>query len=219
MDADGDKNVALFLGNCYNYSRKTDKHKHPEGETVTTLYIDACVRAQSRTRRLAERLLERLGGEISRLRLEELDFPKTDEAFLRRRDARIAAGQLDAPEFALARQFAQAERIVIAAPYWDLSFPAALKQYFEHINVLGVTFRYTPEGQPQGLCRARQLWYVTTAGGAFVPQEYGFGYVRALAQSFYGIGDVRLICAAGLDLFGADPEAILAQTEREIAAL
>ena len=184
-----------------------------------TLWIDACVRADSRTKRLAKRLLKQLGGQAERLRLAELELPRTDEAFLRRRDALIAAERFDAPDFALARQFAQAERIVIAAPYWDLSFPAALKQYFEHINVLGVTFRYTPEGQPQGLCRARQLWYVTTAGGAFVPQEYGFGYVRALAQSFYGIGDVRLICAAGLDLFGADPEVILAQTEREIAAL
>ena len=60
--------------------------------------------------------------------------------------------------FELARQFAAADQIVIAAPYWDLSFPAALKQYFEQINVLGITFAYTPEGVPKGLCRARKLY-------------------------------------------------------------
>ena len=36
--------------------------------------------------------------------------------------------------------------IVIAAPYWDLSFPAVLKTYLEQINVLGVTFDYSDDG-------------------------------------------------------------------------
>ena len=186
---------------------------------MNTLLINACVRAQSRTKRLAEHLLRRLGGTTEELRLEELVFPKVDEAFLRRRDALIAAGRFDDPLFAPARQFAQAEQIVIAAPYWDLSFPASLKQYFEQINVLGITFEYTPEGTPLGLCKAKRLFYVTTAGGAFVPMEFGFGYVKALAQSFYGIKDVRLIQAAGLDLISSDPEAILMEAQREIADL
>ena len=98
---------------------------------------------------------------------------------------------------------------MIAAPYWDLSFPASLKQYFEQINVPGITFAYTPEGTPRPLCRAKRLFYVTTAGGAFVPTEFGFGYVKALAQSFYGISDLRLIQATGLDVEGVDVEQLL----------
>ena len=58
--------------------------------------------------------------------------------------------------FDLARQFARAEIIVMAAPYWDLSFQAALKQYLEQVNVVGITFRYSEEGQPVPLCRARR---------------------------------------------------------------
>ena len=111
--------------------------------------------------------------------------------------------------FYLANQFAKADEIIIAAPFWDLSFPAALKQYFEQINVIGVTFRYTPEGVPKGLCRAKRLTYITTAGGEYVPDEYGFGYVKALAQNFYGIRDVNLIKATGLDIVGADVEKII----------
>jgi len=38
-------------------------------------------------------------------------------------DALIAAGSFDDPMFALARQFAAADEVVIAAPLWDLSFP------------------------------------------------------------------------------------------------
>ena len=173
------------------------------------LFIHACVRSDSRTRRLAGAVLEKLGGEYEELILEDVSFPVTDEEFLRRRDAVIAEERFDDPVCDLARQFAAADRIVIAAPYWDLSFPASLKQYVEHINVLGVTFIYTPEGTPKGLCKASDLYYVTTAGGAFCPEEFGFGYIKTLAESFYGIRNVKMISAYGLDIYGNDPEKIL----------
>lgn len=176
---------------------------------MSILLIDACVRTHSRTKRLSDFLLRQLPGDIEILCLEKVSFPKVDEAFLQQRDALIASGRFDAPLFSLARQFAQAEQIVIAAPYWDLSFPAVLKQYFEQINVLGITFEYTPKGMPRPLCHAKRLFYVTTAGGTYVPMEFGFGYIQALARSFYGISDVRLIQATGLDIDGADEEQIL----------
>lgn len=178
------------------------------------LLIDACVRAESRTRRLAEAWLA--GRSFETVRPDQVAFPVADEAFLEKRDRLIRAEAFDDPLFAPARQFAAAEEIVIAAPYWDLSFPAALKQYLEQINVLGITFRYTPEGLPQGLCRAGRLTYITTAGGSYVPEAFGFGYVKALAQSFYGIPEVKQIRAVGLDLDGADPEAILLAAQQSI---
>lgn len=98
----------------------------------------------------------------------------------------------------------------------DLSFPAALKQYFEQINVLGITFVYTPEGTPKGLCRAKRLYYVTTAGGPIFSEEYGYGYVKALAQGFYGIEETKIFKAEGLDIVGANVEGILDVAKREI---
>ena len=82
----------------------------------------------------------------------------------------------------------------------------------EMINVGGVTFTYTDEGAIRGLCRAKELIYVTTAGGDFCPEEYGFGYVKALARNFYGIQDVRLVKATGLDIAGADADRIVEDT-------
>ncbi len=187
-----------------------------EGAGPTTLFINACVRRDSRTKRLADFVLSRWDDSIEEIRLGEMIFEPTDEAYLIRRDRLLAEGGLSDPMFASARQFAAAERIVIAAPYWDLSFPAVLKQYLEKINVPGITFFYTPEGFPQGLCRAEELVYVTTAGGAYVPGEFGFGYVKALAEGFYGIENVRLVQAVGLDIDGADAERILRESmERE----
>lgn len=183
------------------------------------LFVNACVRKESRTLRLARCLLSTLDSPYEEVKLHEITFPVANQAFLDRRDSLIAAGDFGNPMFALARQFAAADEIVITAPYWDLSFPASLKQYIEQINVLGITFRYTPQGTPEGLCRAGRLTYVMTAGGTFVPEEYGFGYIRTLAQSFYGIPKTRLIKATGLDIYGADTESILRKAENEIRQL
>lgn len=180
------------------------------------LFINCCVRNDSRTKRLADAFLGLLDDEVEELRLEDIDFPLTDEKYLARRDALIAEEKFDDPLFAMARQFADADKIVIAAPYWDLSFPAALKQYIEHINVLGVTFLYTPQGTPEGLCKASDLYYVTTAGGAFCPEEFGYGYIKTLAQGFYGIKNTRMISAYGLDIYGNDPGKILEEAIRDL---
>ena len=180
------------------------------------LFINACARKESRTRELADCLLAKLQGPVEEVRLNEIHFPVADGSFLHKRDQLILARAFADPLFASARQFAEADEIVIAAPFWDLSFPAVLKQYFEQINVLGITFRYNPEGIPQGLCQAKRLTYITTAGGNYFPEEYGFGYVKALAQSFYGICTVNLIKAVGLDIVGADVNAIMEAAKEEI---
>lgn len=181
------------------------------------LFINTCVRKDSRTRKLAEQLLFKLGTPYEEIRLEEISFPVVNEEYLNMRDRLTGAGDLQNPAFDLARQFAEAETIVIAAPFWDLSFPAALKQYLELINVVGITFRYTDDGVPAGLCKANRLFYVSTVGGCYVPEEFGFGYVKALAQNYYGIRDVRKIEAVGLDLFGADVDAIMKSAEEALS--
>jgi len=179
------------------------------------LFIDACVRKESRTRRLAEKLLLKLDRSYETIRLHEISFPIADEEFLIKRDRLVSEGRLDDAMFDLARQFSEAECIVIAAPHWDLSFPASLKQYLEQVNVVGISFRYSEEGVPIGLCKAKELYYVTTAGGSFAPEEFGFGYVKALAQNYYGIQECKLIKAVGLDIVGADVEAIMRSAEQD----
>ncbi len=183
------------------------------------LYVNACVRKESRTRKLAEALLAKLGEPFEEICLEDICFPVVDEEYLTERDRLIAKGDFHDPLFDLARQFSEAETIVIAAPYWDLSFPAALKQYLELVNVVSITFEYSEQGIPIGLCKAKRLFYVTTAGGHYVPEEFGFGYVKALSQGYYGIQDVRKIEAAGLDIVGADVDAIMKSAEEALSGI
>lgn len=183
------------------------------------LYVNACVRAESRTERLAKKLLIKLKEPYEEIRLERLAFPIVREDDLRERERLISAGDFQNPMFGLARQFSEASTVVIAAPFWDLSFPAMLKQYLEQISVVGITFKYSEDGVPVGLCRAKRLFYVTTAGGYYVPEEFGFGYVKALAQNYYGIQDIRQIQAVGLDINGADADAIIRTAEDMLSGM
>ena len=182
------------------------------------LLINACVRAESRTLRLANYLVSKLTGKfkdtVKEVKLEDIDFPTVDHSFLNRRDIAIEQQDYADPMFDLAKEFAAADTIIIAAPFWDMSFPAALKQYFEQICVTGITFSYTDTGAPQGLCKASKLYYVTTAGGFTSTHEYGYGYVKALATNFYGIPETVLITAEGLDIEGTDVESILKDAEK-----
>ena len=180
------------------------------------LFVNACVRKESRTRQLAGQLLSKLDKPFEEIRLEEITFPTSNEEYLNKRDQLISKGDLQNPLFDLARQFSEADEIVIAAPYWDLSFPSILKQYLEQISVVGITFNYSEDGIPVGLCRAKRIFYVTTVGGLYAPEEYGFGYVKALAHNYYGIQDVRKIEALGLDIDGADVHAIMTSAEDQL---
>ncbi|MBQ7827562.1 MAG: NAD(P)H-dependent oxidoreductase, partial [Clostridia bacterium] len=123
-------------------------------------------------------------------------------------------GNFDADILKYARQFAEADAVVIAAPFWDLSIPTLLKCYIENITASGVTFDYTVTGY-KGLCRAKKLYFVTTSGG-FRDPDFGYSYVSALAKEFYGIPETVCYAAEGLDLIGADIDAILARTLAEI---
>ena len=88
------------------------------------LYVNACVREESRTKRLADNLLEKLGEPVEEVKLSEISFPVADEAFLFKRDSLIKSGAYDDPLFSLARQFAGAEKIVIVTQQYHL--PRAL---------------------------------------------------------------------------------------------
>ncbi|MBQ6160474.1 MAG: NAD(P)H-dependent oxidoreductase [Oscillospiraceae bacterium] len=182
------------------------------------LFVNACVREGSRTLRLARRVLSHLEGAVTELDLEALELRPLSRETLARREALLAAGAPEDPLLAQARLFAAADEIVLAAPYWDLSFPASVKTWIEHVNCIGLSFAYGPDDRPYGLCRAKRLLYVMTAGGPILPPNDGYTYLKALCNTFYGIVETHCFAAEGLDLRAADPEAILAEAERRVDA-
>ena len=185
------------------------------------LYIDSCVnRESSRTERLAQALLERLEGEdveIETLVLEnEDDLKPLDGELSNARMAWSKSGDFSHPVFAYAKQFAEADEVVIAAPYWDFSFPAMLKIYFELLCSQGVTFVYSEKGIPTGLCKAKRAFFVTTVGGYSGEWDYGYDQVKALCQLYFGIGEVLCFRAEGLDIITNDSDAIMDEALAEV---
>ena len=188
----------------------------------TVLYVDCCIRReQSRTKRLADAFLSALPSDC---RVEHLDLMAEDlsyfkDSYFAQREQLLAAGERDHPRFRYAHQFAEADLIVMAAPFWDLAFPALLKVYIEQVSVDGITFGSTEAGL-RGLCRASKLVFLTTRGGFYTgdAMEMGSRYLDAL-HTFFGIGAYTCIAVDGMDVAGFDAEASLAAAMQKAKAL
>ena len=180
------------------------------------LFINACVRENSRTLELANHVLSKLNGNVEEVKLFDMNVLPLDKKGLEIRENAAATKDYKSSAFALAKQFANAEIIVVGAPYWDLMFPAVLKNYFENVTVSGLTFSYGEDGRPKGLCKGKKLIYVTTAGGPII-YNFGYDYVAALAKKFYGISDVNLVKAEGLDIYGANVQKILEEAKKSFS--
>ena len=161
--------------------------------------IDACIRGEeSRTRRMAEPILETLAKryEITRFDLTKMPMePLTPATYAER-----VAGKV--PEWAMeaAKTVAEADRLVVVAPFWDMSFPAVVKVFFEHISLFDVTF--TDNGRScVGLCKCEKVMYITTRG-MNIPtgdsREQGTSYLQALSR-LWDLGTVLTVAAWNMD--------------------
>ncbi len=174
------------------------------------LFVDATVRpsGQSRTGKLCGAYLEAFCAahpeyEVHRLELGKENLLPNCQEDLAEREHLIREGKMDSPVFCYAREFAQADHILIGAPYWDLSFPALLKVYIEKICVGGITFVYTETGV-KPLCRAGRMTYLTTSGGMIGDMDFGSEYLSGLCSALFGIPVFERAAAEGLDIDGAD---------------
>lgn len=111
-------------------------------------------------------------------------------------------GKLRGGDTRPAKEFASADEIVLAAPFWEFLFPAAVGCYFEMVSVPSITFQYS-EGGSEGLCRAESMTYLYTSGDNLSSEDkIGELYLKRIAK-LYGIPNVSVISVQGLD---ANPE-------------
>lgn len=171
------------------------------------LIVDCCISQRgehSRTRHLLDAYVEGFRRCCPQVETETvtpermLALRPFDVGMLNDRDALAAVGAWEAPVFDLARQFRAADAIVVAAPFWDLSFPAALRTYIEYISANGLTYHYESDGC-HGDCRAERLTYLTSGGDVEREDSVGALYWRQLTAMF-GIGRFDYVFAGGLDL-------------------
>ena len=163
------------------------------------LYIDACIRdTESRTKRIAEPVVEALKEkyDVRTLCLNELELSIVKKDLIKQRNN----GIIDKEVISWAESIRDADRIVIAAPFWDMSFPAALKNFFELCSIFDVTFK-SDDKTCYGNCRAEKLLYITTRGmniSTGDELEQATPYLKALSW-LWGIGPLEVISAHNMD--------------------
>ena len=186
------------------------------------LLIDCCIRKEeSRTKRIMDAFLSAVPDDcaVEHLVLTEENLSPLTGDFFAQRQRLLENHDYTHPRFRYAKQFAAADIIVIAAPFWDLAFPALLKIYIEQVSLDGITFGADETGLV-GLCRATDMVFLTARGGFYTGDalEMGSRYLDAL-HTFFGIGRYRCIAADGMDVAGFDAKAALEKACAEARAL
>ena len=99
----------------------------------------------------------------------------------------------------LVAELKNADILVIGAPIYNFSIPAALKAWIDMIARARLTFRYTENG-PKGLLDGKKAYLVVATGGVPVGSGLDFAtpYLKH-ALAFIGITDVEIIAADRLN--------------------
>ena len=161
-------------------------------------YVDACLRTGSNTKKIADAIIAKLAerDEIETVRLSENTFPIVNNDILNDR----ANGIVPEEYVEMAKKLAAADRLVIAAPFWDMSFPSALKVFLENMSLFNVTFG-SNEKECYGLCKAEKVLYITTRGmniSTGDDLEQATPYIKALSK-LWGLGELHVISAQNMD--------------------
>lgn len=180
------------------------------------IFINACIRKDaSRTWRIAAPVLRELSKHYT---IEQIDL--TDERILPVTNGLYhhrGTHGLTAQDMTWGQAVASADRIVIAAPFWDMSFPSVLKVFFEHISAPDVTFLNNEDGSTRGNCKAEKLLYITTRG-MMIPTDseldQGSSYLRALGW-LWGIPQIHTLAVHGTDV--KSPAVVDAEIDDAIA--
>ncbi|MBQ1218712.1 MAG: NAD(P)H-dependent oxidoreductase [Bacteroidales bacterium] len=176
--------------------------------------INACMREESRTQKILDGLLGVLGKKYN---IEIIDLSTLNMSWIGEKDLKDRDNGYVPEKFvSMSKKVANADRLVIAAPFWDMSFPSVLKVFFENISLFNITFTST-QTECVGLCKAKKVLYITTRGMNIKtgdPLEQATPYIKALSK-LWGLGELYVLSAENLD-YSSDKE-IESKVEAAIA--
>ena len=163
------------------------------------LYIDGCIREElSRTKTIATPIINALKEkyDVETFVLNDMNLSVVQKELITKRNN----GEIDKEVMSWAEMVRDADRIVISAPFWDMSIPAALKNFIELCSIFDVTFK-SNDKTCYGNCKAEKMLFITTRGmdidtGSNL--EQATPYLKALSW-LWGIGDLFVVSAQNMD--------------------
>ncbi|HEU0230887.1 MAG TPA: NAD(P)H-dependent oxidoreductase [Burkholderiaceae bacterium] len=123
---------------------------------------------------------------------------------------------------ALVTQFLAADVVVVGTPLYNFSIPSQLKAWIDRIAQAGRTFKYTESG-PVGLAAGKTVIVVSSRGGVYSTSDAGQAmehqesYLKVVF-GFFGITDVRIVRAEGLNMGEQTKAAAFSQAHDHIQA-
>ncbi len=107
----------------------------------------------------------------------------------------------------------RADTLVLAAPMYNFSVPASMKQWIDAVCRAGVSFKYTDQG-PVGLLGVERAIVVTSSGGVPIGGDMDFAspYLERICH-FIGIKEVFHISVSGSK---GDPEQVIASGKQQV---
>lgn len=118
--------------------------------------IDSTIRKDSRTRVILNHILKRKDVEYYVINLNNLDIFPTNMGNFDVKDQ-------DENFLKIARKIASCDGLVIAAPFWDMTYPALLKTFIEKMSVFNIMF--IDDGTTcVGISKNKFMLYITTRG-------------------------------------------------------
>lgn len=190
--------------------------------THTVLRIDASARRTgSESRKLADRVIERLSPDTVVTRDLGTSIPAIDEPWLAanwtpENDRTDAKRDLLALSDHLISEIQSADTLVISTPIYNFGIPSSLKAWVDQIARAGITFRYTENG-PEGLLQGKRAIIAIASGGTQVGSDidWASGYLKHIME-FIGITDVQFVAA---DRLMVDADASHAKADAALEAL
>lgn len=169
------------------------------------VFIDACIRDElSRTKRIATPLINKLKKtyNVITYELNKLPLNIVNKEVLTQRINK----EIPEEVISWAESIRDADRVVIAAPFYDMSIPSLLKTFIELCSIFNITF-VSDEKECHGNSRCEKVLYITTRGmkiNTGDPLDQGTSYIKALSY-LWGLGDVITLARNNMDY---DPENI-----------
>ena len=172
------------------------------------LFINACYNYEkSRTLYLANKIFEKFdidsNFDFEEVRLKDLHLLPLSEEKLKLRFDLANKHLFDMDMLTYSKKILSADIVVIAAPFYDFSYPSILKLFIENVSVPNLMYTYSKDGY-KGFARGRKFIYMTTRGSN-LPDSEDFGYL-SMDRMFklFGFKESQVIAFGGTD-FVDDP--------------
>ena len=114
----------------------------------------------------------------------------------------------------LVKELKESDIIIISAPIYNYGPPATLKAWSDLAARVGETFKFSPDGQREGLLKDKKAYIVITSGGTKINSSEDFltPWLK-FVLNFFGIEKVEFV---GADQMALDYEKSIQDAEDQI---